>query len=92
MKGISTSNDTAGGGSLIPSQNFCTIDNKFIIIDGDSVDPHPPCGTPGGSAHCSATIVTASNVVFVNNKGVCRKEDIATCGDSATGSNFCFAD
>lgn len=80
MPGICRDNDTAGD-DLIASQETVYADGEKVIVDGDSVKSH------GRGSHRSATMIAASDNVFVEGKAVCNAGDLATCGHSATGSS-----
>jgi len=86
--------DTANGLLITPPvQKTVFIINKLIAIEKQLVESHYPCGEPGGDAHCAASIITYSKTVFVNNKGVVRKGDVASCGHFViSGSSSVFAD
>ena len=98
MFGISRKmKDTVGGGYLTNpdkqynnQSDFCFAENYAIAIDGQSVEAHFPCGQTGGNLHCIASMVDKSDIVFINNKGVIKEGDVATCGHTATGSTTVF--
>ncbi len=84
--------DTAGGVLINPPyqdtehlQDFCFCEGLPIAVDGQAVTSH------GLSPHNTAVMLTSSDVVFINNSGVIRAGDIATCGDTATGSIVVFS-
>jgi len=79
--------DYAGGKLINPPATNVYANNKQIAIKGQLVAPHPPCGQPGGIAHCVATITGHSYTVYVNRKGVARKKDKASCGDKITSGS-----
>lgn len=81
--GVCRDNDTAGG-DLIPSQSTVFVNSEKIIVDGDSVAGH------GESPHDSPIMIAGSNNVFIGGIAVCNAEDLATCGDAATGSSNVF--
>ena len=83
-----------GGGILIPppSQTSVFSDNKPIALAHQLLMSHFPCPLPGGEIHCIAFMVTSSTTVFVNNKGMIRKADMASCGHFIiSGSSTVFA-
>jgi uncharacterized Zn-binding protein involved in type VI secretion len=87
------------GGVLIdPPPNglptdFCFTEGMPIAIFGQLVAPHPPCGIPGGTAHCTAVMISSSLCVFINGIGVVRLGDGASCGDFVnTSSVITFSD
>lgn len=93
-KAIARINKDICGGKLItpPNQSTVFCNNYPIAILGQAVNPHYPCGQPGGTPHCNATIIISSKTVFINNKGVVRKGDSASCGHSvSSGSGNVFA-
>lgn len=85
MPGISTDIDTAAG-SLIPSQSFVRVDNELVIVKGDGVESHSPCGTV--PVHCAATMSNSSSFVNIDGVGVVIQGNSASCGHTATGQNF----
>lgn len=77
----------AGGGTLgTPLQTFCTINGYSISLLNEYVSPH----THGDSTY-SSNIVTASLCVKINNIGIVRNNDLASCnhGVSINGPVFC---
>lgn len=83
---IRDSLDSAGGGIIgTPQQTFCLIDGVPIAMLNEKVADH---GT-----HINVKMGQSSIVVKINNIGICRAGDQASCGDYAVGgSNFCFSD
>lgn len=77
--------DTAGGTILGGGQSSVYVNGALAAVIGDAVASH---GLP---PHASATMVEGSSSVFINNIGVCRAGDAASCGDAATGSSDTFA-
>jgi uncharacterized Zn-binding protein involved in type VI secretion len=76
-----------------PLEDFYFVEGYPAAINGQTIAPHPPCGSTGGAAHCAAIIADASDVVFINGIGVARYSDPATCLDIITSaSNIVFAD
>ena len=89
---LSDSTENAGMLTTPPRQLTVFAGNLPIAVISQSVTSHYPCGQPGGSPHCNAVIVTSSKTVFVNNKGVVKKKDIASCGHKViTGLISVFA-
>lgn len=82
MPGISRDNDTAVG-DLVPSQTSVYANGELVIVHGDQVRPH------GNSPHNNATMIAASNNVFVGGKLVVNAGDRATCDPDhkASGSS-----
>lgn len=78
--------DYAGGGLIgTPQQSFCFIDGVSISMINEKVADH--------GLHTNVKMGQCSNVVKINNIGICRVGDEASCGDKAVGgSNFCFSD
>lgn len=77
--------DTAGGiitGSLQNGTVF--VNGAIASVNGDPVAPH------GVAPHSSPVMVAGSNNVFINGISICNKDDLATCGHSATGSSNVF--
>lgn len=77
--------DTAGGtitGNLSPS---VLVNGSPIAVKGADVSGH------GTGAHAGPVMVGASGTVFAGGIAVCRAGDMATCGDSASGSGNVLA-
>jgi len=56
---VNADQNTDGGGGLIASGSTVKINNKPIIINGDSADPDSLCPVPGG-AHCAPAAAAGS--------------------------------
>ena len=86
--------DSCVGPLITPPKQYTVFCNNYpIAILQQSIKSHYPCGEPDGTPHCAAFIVISSKTVFVNNKGVVRKNDVASCGHIvSSGSNNVFAD
>jgi len=72
--------DSAGGvitGNLAPT---VLVNGAPIGVKGADITGH------GTGAHAGPVMVGASGTVFAQGKPVCRAGDLATCGDSASGS------
>jgi uncharacterized Zn-binding protein involved in type VI secretion len=80
MPGICRANIDSAGGILINTQTTVFANGAFVIVHADPVANH------GSSPHNSATMIAASNNVFIGGKAVCNAGDLATCGHAATGS------
>ena len=78
--------DTAGGTQLPPSQGFVFVEGNLWQILGGPVAPHGP------GIHAGPVMATASSLTFINNIGVCREGDVATCGHASTGSGVVFSE
>jgi uncharacterized Zn-binding protein involved in type VI secretion len=57
--------NTHGGGQLISSQTWVTIDGKGVIVKDDSSDPDALCFIVGGP-HCNPKASGFSNLVEVS--------------------------
>jgi uncharacterized Zn-binding protein involved in type VI secretion len=57
--------NTDGGGELITSHTWITINGKGIIVVGDNANPDGLCPIPGGP-HCDPVAVGSDNFVNVN--------------------------
>lgn len=80
-KGIARIGQDYCGGKLTTNPRTTVyVNNKMGAVKGQTIEPHIPCGTPGGAAHCFATVNEGSRTVYFNNKGVARKDDKGTCG------------
>jgi len=86
-RGISRILKDKAGGTLIekPRQRKVFADGGAVAIKNQNVAGH---GTP---PHANPIMVTESRKVFVNRKGVIRKNDSASCGHKASGSRKVFA-
>ena len=84
MPGICRDADDAAGGALIKSQSTVFANGKNVIVHGDNVTGH------GVAPHNAPTMIAGSNNVFIGGIAVCNAEDLATCGDAATGSSNVF--
>ena len=69
---------------FIDENNFLKIKETLSRI-GDEVKEH------GISPHDKPTMQYGSSKVFVNGINVCRAGDLATCKDTASGSENVFA-
>ena len=57
--------NSEGGGALIASGgSFVTINNKSVIVVGDSAAPDSLCGTVGGT-HCNPAAATGASFVTI---------------------------
>jgi len=92
---ISVENDTdsAGGGNIQATQHTVFVNNKAVIIIGDSASPDSLCPTQNGT-HCNPKSKVGSSSVFVNNKAVHRDKDDRICGDTnvVVGQTTVFVD
>ena len=86
-KGVSRIKKDSAGGLLTepPNQRRVYADGYAIAIKQQTVVVH------GLGPHVAAKMSEYSNKVFVNTKGVVRKDDKATCGHKASGSRKVFA-
>ena len=57
--------NTDGGGALINSIDYITINNIPIIVEGDNASPDTLCFLVGG-AHCNPFAVGFSDLVLVS--------------------------
>ena len=78
--------DTAGGLITGGGQSTVFVNSSLAAVIGDAVASH------GSSPHDTAVMVGGSTTVFIEGIGVCRAGDLASCGDSATGSADVNAD
>lgn len=82
--------DLAGGviGNA-PLQVFCRAEGFLIAIKGELIQSH----SAGDPPHNNATMRDASLFVRINNTGICRAGDFATClHQAAPGSLIVLAD
>lgn len=86
MPGVArnTGRDSAGGALIQGSPNVFVNGNP-AVRRGDAVAGH------GRFPHAAPRMVGCSGTVFVNNIGVCRQGDAASCGHPASGSGNVFA-
>ena len=77
--------DTAGGLILGMGNSTVFVNGLPASVLNDSVAGH------GDGAHAGPSMVVSSGTVFCNSMGTCRQGDVASCGDTATGSGNVFA-
>jgi len=79
--------DKAGGKIIGEQADSVFANGDVIAVKGDSIENH------GKGNHANATMKECSDTVFACGKGICRKDDKATCDCKlAPGSNDVFAD
>jgi hypothetical protein len=79
--------NTAGGvvTSGVPSVR---VNGRPIVIPAQTVAPHPCCGQPGCSKHCSARTRGGSSTVRAGGRPVIRTgADSDTCGHPRAGGS-----
>ena len=83
--------DKVSSGMLLSGpQSTVFAEGKLWCVVGWLVAQHPPC--PDIPSHCSAVMVKGSPNVFIQGVPVCRKGDLASCGEPALpGSTTVFA-
>jgi len=79
--------NSAGGVISGPCAPTVLINGRPASVVGDSVTPHPCCGKPGCSPHCSAKTTTGSPTVLAEGKPIVRKGDPDTCGHPRSSSS-----
>jgi len=72
--------NTAGGIIVGPCASTVITNGRPTSLPGDSVTPHPCCGQPGCSVHCSAVTTGGSSTVFAEGKPVIHVNDNDSCG------------
>jgi len=90
MPAVVRNKDANGAGGTASARLAPTVmvDNEIIVVVGDSVSAHPPCGVPGGEPHCAATVTVGSGTVTANYISVIRVGDSDSCGHArAAGSS-----
>jgi len=64
------------------------INNRAVIVRGNSVTPHPCCGQRRcPSIHCSATTTGGSGSVRAGNYPIIRTDDADSCGHARSGGS-----
>jgi uncharacterized Zn-binding protein involved in type VI secretion len=64
------------------------VNGRAIIVDGNSVTPHPCCGQRRcPSIHCSASTAGGSGDVRAGGISVVRTGDSDTCGHARSGGS-----
>lgn len=63
-----------------PGEEFVTINNVAVLIQGDDVSEH----TNNGEVHSNATMTTSQTFVTINNIPVVIDGDAATCSTTHT--------
>lgn len=78
--------NTAGG---IAQGGFGSvrINGRPVILPGNPVTAHPPCGRRNQARHCSAVTTGGSASVRVGGKGIVRTGDVDTCGHPRSGGS-----
>lgn len=74
--------DTAGGiiGQPPVPQTWYKVDGSPVALHGAIVAPH------GSAPHAAATMVATTTLFKVGGIPIVREDDLATCGDTASGS------
>lgn len=85
MPGVVRKVVDAAGGPLAAGSDNVFVNGSSAVRWGDLVSNH------GLSPHATPTMAGYSPDVFVNNLGVCRQGDAASCTCTATGSPDVFA-
>ena len=87
MKNITLVNRDSAIGTVVGSgSDFFKIDGYEVAVDGDRVASH----SVGEYSHGVPTLQSTSNLFFINDRGIIRIGDAATCGDRVTGSSNWF--
>ena len=64
------------------------VNNRAVIVNGNSVTPHPCCGRRGcPPVHCSATTTGGSGTVRAGGISINRTGDPDSCGHSRAGGS-----
>lgn len=72
--------NSAGGRIIGPGASTVFVNGSPMSVLGDRITPHPPCGSPGGQAHCAASTVQASATVFAQGRPVVFVGALDSCG------------
>ena len=88
MPAVQRKGDPNGAGGVITSGvGSVLVNGRPIAVPGLGVSPHPCCGRPRCSKHCSAKTGGGSRTVRVRGKPVILTGNKDTCGHSrSTGS------
>lgn len=64
------------------------VNGRAVIVEGNSVTPHPCCGSRGcPPTHCSATTAGGSGSVKAGGIGIITTGAADTCGHSRAGGS-----
>ena len=80
-KGVSRALQDTAGGLLLTKCKSVKVEGKFVAVSVCSIEDH------GHDEHSSATITGTTSKVLIEGKIPIRADDVATCGDVATGSS-----
>jgi len=70
------------GGAVTQGAMTVMINGRPVCTHTSKVTPHPCCGAPGCSMHCSATTTTGSSTVIAGGRPVVYKGVMDSCGHS----------
>jgi hypothetical protein len=76
--------NTGGGAAIAPGAVSVLINGRAACIVGTKVTPHPPCGSPGGQAHCVAITTVGSPNVLAEYIPINIIDNIDSCGHVRT--------
>ena len=76
------------GGVATGGVGSVRVNNRAVIVNGNSVTPHPCCGRKGcPPVHCSATTTSGSGTVRAGGISINRTGDADSCGHSRSGGS-----
>jgi hypothetical protein len=99
-RGVTRVNVDAALGLIIgPGSQTVFVEGYNVSLPGDSILPHPCCGSPGCGAHCAATTTSESTNVFAgegfptetittNNQGGATEDIVVTTAADVLISTF----
>jgi uncharacterized Zn-binding protein involved in type VI secretion len=70
------------GGAVTQGAMTVMINGRPVCTHTSKVTPHPCCGAPGCSMHCSATTTRGSRTVIAGGRPVVYKGVMDSCGHS----------
>jgi len=68
------------GGVALGGAGTVFAEGAPVMLPGEPVTPHPCCGAPGCSSHCSAKTVGGSSTVLCEGRPVLHNGTIDSCG------------
>ena len=63
------------------------VNGRAVIVEGNSVTPHPCCGRRGCAIHCSATTTNGSGTVRAGGIAIVYTGSSDTCGHARAGGS-----
>lgn len=87
-RSVQRKGDANGAGGVITGGvSSVRVNGRPIATVGLGVSPHPCCGRPGCSKHCSAKTSGGSSSVRANGRPVSLTGNSDSCGHSRAGGS-----